>query len=65
MSLIGLLIVLLIFCVIVWAVRQILAAFNIGQPINTVVQVIIVLIFILWLIQALGVVDTGPILRVR
>jgi hypothetical protein len=65
MNLISLLIVLLIFCVLVWAVRALLAAFNIGNPISTVVQVIIVLIFVLWLIQALGVIDSGPMLRLR
>lgn len=54
MSLIGLLILLLIFCLIVWAARQLLAAFSIGNPIATVVQVLIVLIFCLYLIQALG-----------
>jgi hypothetical protein len=65
MSLIGLLIVLLIFCLVVWAARQILAAFAIGPPIATVVQVVIVLIFVLWLIEALGLLPAGPIIRVR
>jgi hypothetical protein len=65
MSLIGLLIVLLIFCLVVWAARQILAAFAIGPPIATVVQVVIVLIFVLWLIEALGLLPAGPVLRVR
>jgi hypothetical protein len=65
MSLVGLLILLLVFCLIVWAARQLLAAFGIGQPIATVVQVIIVLIFVLWVIQALGLLSSGPIIRLR
>jgi hypothetical protein len=65
MSLIGLLILLLVFCLIVWAARSLLAAFNIGNPIATVVQVVIVLIFVLWLIEALGLFPSGPVLRVR
>ena len=65
MSLIGLLILLLVFCLIVWAARSLLAAFNIGNPVATVVQVVIVLIFVLWLIEALGVLPAGPVLRLR
>ena len=65
MSIIGLLVLLLVFCLIIWAARQLLAAFSIGNPIATVVQVVIVLIFVLWLLEALGLLNTGPILRLR
>lgn len=65
MSLVGLLIVLLVFCLIVWAARSLLAAFSIGNPVATVVQVVIVLIFVLWLIEALGLLPGGPILKLR
>jgi hypothetical protein len=65
MSLVGLLILLLVFCLIVWAARQLMAAFGIGNPIATVVQVIIVLIFVLWLVEALGLLPGGPVLRLR
>jgi hypothetical protein len=65
MSLIGLLILLLVFCLVGWCARQLLAAFAIGPPIATVVQVVLVLIFVLWLIEALGLLPAGPILRVR
>lgn len=65
MSLIGLLVLLLVFCLIVWAARSLLAAFSIGNPIATVVQVVIVLIFVLWLIEALGLLNVGPILKLR
>lgn len=63
MSLIGLLIVLLVGCVVIWAARKLLAAFSIGDPISTVVQVVIVLILILWVVQQFGVFG-GPTLRI-
>lgn len=65
MSLVGLLIVLLIFCVVVWAVRALLGAFGIGDPISTIVQVLIVLVFVLWLVQNLGFLGGGPVLHLR
>lgn len=65
MSIIALLVVLLIFCLVVWAARQLLAAFSIGNPMATVIQVIIVLIFVLWLIEAIGLLPSGPLLKLR
>jgi len=65
MSLISLVIALIIICVVYWAIRQILAAFGIGPPIATVVQVLYVLIVVLWLVQTLGLVSGGPIVRLR
>jgi hypothetical protein len=64
MSIISLLIVLLIFCLVIWAVRAILGAFGIGDPISTIVQVIFVLIFVLWIVQQLGLVG-GPVLKLN
>lgn len=65
MTLIGLLIVLIVVCVVYWAIRQILAAFGIGNPIATVVQVVFVLIVVLWIVQQLGLLGGGPVLRLR
>lgn len=65
MSIISLLVVLLIFCLVVWAVRAILGAFGIGDPISTIVQVVVVLVFVLWLIQSLGFIGGGPVLQLR
>lgn len=64
MSLIGILIVLLLFLVVVWAARALMAAFGVGEPISTVVWVVIVLIVVLWVVQQLGFVG-GPIVRLR
>jgi len=64
MSLIGILIVLLIFCIVIWAARSLMAAFGVGDPIATVVYVLIVLVMLIWLLQQLGVVG-GPVLHLR
>lgn len=64
MSLPGILIILLVFCIVIWAARSLMAAFGVGDPISTVVQVLIVLICLFWLLQQLGVVG-GPVLRLR
>lgn len=64
MSLLSILIVLLVFCIVIWAARSLMAAFGVGDPIATVVYVVLVLICLLWLLQQLGVVG-GPVLRLR
>jgi len=51
---ISLLLVLLIFCIVLWAARALMSAFGVGDPINTVVYVLLVLLFLIWLWQALG-----------
>ena len=67
MSLISLLIVLLVFCVVVWAARALMAAFGIGDPISTVIYVVLVLIMLLWVVQSLGFIGSGagPRLELR
>lgn len=49
-----LLVYLLIFCVVFWAARSLMAAFGIGEPLSTVVIVVLVIIGVILLIQALG-----------
>jgi len=66
MSLIGLLILLVVFCVVVWAVRALLAAFAVPEPIATVVWVLVVLICVFTLVDQAGIVGSGgPFLRLR
>ncbi len=65
MNIVSLLVILLLFLVLAWAARTLMAAFGIGDPIATVVYVIIVLIAVLWLIQNLGLIGGGPILHLR
>lgn len=45
---------LLILCVVIWAANALLTAFGIGDPIRTVIFVVIVLLVVFALIQALG-----------
>jgi hypothetical protein len=63
MSLIGLLFVLIVLCVVFWAVKQVMVAFGTPPQIQTVVVVLFVLIVVLWLVQSLGVLSLGPRLR--
>lgn len=62
MSLVGLLILLIVFCAIVWAARAILAAFAIPEPLSTVIWVLIVLLCLAALLSQTGL-FAGPMLR--
>jgi hypothetical protein len=62
MSLIGLLVALVILCALYWAATKIMAAFGIGEPIHTIVIVVIVLLALFWLLGAVGY---GPGLNLR
>ena len=59
MNLIGLILVLLIFCVLIWAARTLMGAFGIGDPIATVVYVFLVLICLAWLFSQFGGTNLG------
>ena len=61
MPLISLLIVLIVVCVLFWAVQQILRAFGIGDPIRTIVMVVFVLIAVVWVLSVVGLVPGGTI----
>lgn len=62
MSLIGLLVALVILGLLYWAATRIMAAFGIGEPIHTLVIVVLVIIAVLYL---LGLVGYGPGLALR
>mgnify|MGYP003576809729 CR=1 FL=1 len=62
MTLLGLLVFLIVACVVVWAARALLAAFGIGDPIATVVYVLLV---VLLLVGFLGQVGWGPAANLR
>ena len=61
MNIIGLLLTLIVIGLIFWAVRALMGAFGIGDPIATVVYVILVVFVVLWLVQTLGYVNLGHI----
>ncbi len=60
MDLISLLVALIVIALLFWAVRALLAAFGIGDPIATVVYVLMVVIVIIYL---LGLVTGSPVLH--
>ncbi len=60
MSLIGLLLALLVVCVILWAARALMAAFGVGDPMATVVYVVLVLVCLLYVLGQFGL---GPSMR--
>ena len=60
MSLIGLLVALVVFGIVLWAARALMGAFGIGEPIATVVHVLLVVVFLVFL---LGLIGIGPGLR--
>jgi hypothetical protein len=62
MTLLGLLVAILIACVVLWAARALLSAFGLGEPLYTVVMVVVVLLLVLWLASRFGY---GPGLRLR
>ena len=59
---IALLLWLIVLCVVIWAARALMAAFDLPQPIQTVIFVVIVLVVVLYLVQMLG--GSGPSLRI-
>lgn len=65
MSLIGLLVLLIVFCVVVWAARALLSAFAVPEPISTVVWVLIVLIAVFALLGQFGVIGSGAPMSLR
>ena len=62
MSLLALLVALLVLCLVFWAANRLLVAFAIGDPLATVVRVILVVVTVLWALSWLGV---GPGLGLR
>ena len=59
MSIIGLLIVLLVVCVVLWAARALIAAFAIPQPIATVIYVVVVILVLFWGLSHVGLAPKG------
>ena len=53
MSLIGLLVFVLLFCLVIWAIRRLMAIFEVPAQIQGVVTVVIVVVFCLVLISQL------------
>jgi uncharacterized membrane protein YwzB len=53
--LLGLVVGVLVICVVIWAVRALLRAFHIGEPLSTVIMVAVVIVCLLIVLNQLGV----------
>lgn len=56
-----LLVGLIVVCVVVWAAKMLMGAFGIGDPIATVVYVLLVLVALYWLLGEFGLVSRIPL----
>jgi uncharacterized membrane protein YwzB len=65
MTLIGLIVALIGLCLLWWALKTIMGAFGLPSQIQTVVTVLFVVIVVLWLVSQFGLLNTGPILRLK
>ncbi len=54
MTLLSLLVTLVVIALVFWAIRMILSAFGLGEPISAVVYVIAVVLVVLWLVDAVS-----------
>lgn len=62
MDLIGLLFAVIILGLVYWAVHRLAAAFGLPAPVVVIIDVVLVIIFVLYLLQFFG---AGPSLRLR
>ena len=56
-NIVAILIALVLICLAIWATQKLLAAFNVPQPIATVIFVVVVVLCALIMLQAIGL---GP-----
>jgi hypothetical protein len=64
-DLVGLLVFVLVIGLVFWCVNMLSGAFGIPAPIIVVIHVVLVVVCILYLLQAFGLYSGGPSLRVR
>lgn len=63
MTLMSVLVALIVIGVLFWAIGQLSAAFGIPAPIQTVIQVLLVVLVLIWILQAFGLHAGLPSLR--
>lgn len=54
MSIVSIILAVIVIGVLFWAVRALLAAFSVGEPISTVVLVLVVLLVLVWILGGSG-----------
>jgi hypothetical protein len=55
MSLITLLVVVLLLCLVYWAVHRLASAFGLPPQMVVVIDVLLVVVFVVWVLSTLGV----------
>jgi len=55
MSILALLVLIIIVGVVLWAVRALMAAFAIGDPLKTVIYVLVVILLLILVLNTLGI----------
>ena len=54
MTIVGLVVSITVIFVLFWAVRELANAFHVPAPVVVVIQVLLVLVVVLWLLDAFG-----------
>lgn len=65
MSILGLLVLLILVGVVIWATQRILAAFGVGDPLKTVIFVLVVILLLVVVLSNLGVTGFGSVGRLH
>jgi hypothetical protein len=65
MDLVSLLVVVIVLGLVYWAVHRLAGAFGLPSPVMVIIDVVLVVIFVLYLLQVLGLWSGGPSLRLR
>jgi len=61
MTILGLLVALILICLVIWGARTILTAFGVGEPLHSVIWVVVVIVAVLIVLGYVG----APIPRLR
>lgn len=61
MTVLGLLLAVLVICIVVWVTKSLLAAFSVGDPLRTVVILVVVLLCLWLFLGQAGLVSPIPL----
>jgi len=62
MSLVTLVVVLVVVGFLLWAIQTFIPM---DPKIKTLLQVVVVIIMLLWVLQGLGILNAGPVIRLK
>lgn len=52
---VGILIIIVVVAVVLWATQALLSAFRVPAPVNTIIFVVVVIVVLLWIIRRAGI----------